>query len=38
MASKPVEDVTIEFYTSGLPMFMAMYVQNYEKDTLEEDF
>jgi hypothetical protein len=37
-ASKPVEDVTIEFYTSGLPMSMAMYVKNLEKGTLEEAF
>jgi hypothetical protein len=28
----------IGFYTSGLPMSMAMYVKNYEKDTLEESF
>jgi hypothetical protein len=35
---KPIEDVTIEFYTSGLPMSMAMYVKNSEKGTLEEAF
>jgi len=37
-ASKPAEDVTIEFYTYGLPMSMAMYVKKYEKGTLEEAF
>ena len=35
-ASKLAEDVTIEFYTSGLPM--SMYVKNSKNDTLEEAF
>ena len=37
-ASKLVEDVTIEFYTSILSMSMAMYIKNSEKGTLEEAF
>jgi hypothetical protein len=37
-ASKHVEDVTIEFYTSSLPMSMAMFVKNIEKATLEANF
>jgi hypothetical protein len=37
-ASKPVEDVTIEFYTSSLPMSMVMFVKNVEKTTLEATF
>jgi hypothetical protein len=31
--SKPIEDVTIEFYTSSLPMSMVMFVKNAEKAT-----
>jgi hypothetical protein len=37
-ASKPIEDVTIKFYTSSLPMSVAMFVRNAEKDTLEATF
>jgi hypothetical protein len=37
-ASKPAEDVSIEFHTSGIPMSIAMFVKNVEKSTLEEDF
>jgi hypothetical protein len=37
-ASKPVEDVTIKFYTSSFPMSMAMFVKNAEKATLEATF
>jgi hypothetical protein len=37
-ASKPVEDVTIEFYTSSLPMSMAMFVKNAEKIPLRQTF
>jgi hypothetical protein len=37
-ASKPVEDISIELYTSGLPMSMEMFVKNAEKSTLEEAF
>jgi hypothetical protein len=37
-ASKPAEDVTIEFYTSSLPMSMEMFVKNTEKATLEATF
>ena len=36
--SKTAEDVTIEFYTSGLPISMAMHVNNAEKHTLKEAF
>jgi hypothetical protein len=37
-ASKTIEDVMVEFYTSALPMSMAMFVKNVEKSTLEEAF
>jgi hypothetical protein len=37
-ASKPVEDVTVEFYTSGFPIYLAMHVNNTEKCTPEEPF
>jgi hypothetical protein len=37
-ALKPVEDVTIEFYTSSLPMSMVMFFKNVEKTTLEATF
>jgi len=37
-ASKPIEYVTIEFYTSDMPMSMAMFFKNAEKATLEVTF
>jgi hypothetical protein len=37
-ASKPVEDVSIEFYTSSLPFSMEMFVKRDEKNTLEATF
>jgi hypothetical protein len=37
-ASKPAEDVSIEFYTSSLPISMEMFVKNVEKTTLEATF
>jgi hypothetical protein len=37
-ASKPVEDVCIEFYSSTLSMSMEMFVKNAEKTTLEATF
>jgi len=36
--SKPTNDVSIEFYTSTLPVSMAMFVKRDEKATLEEIF
>jgi hypothetical protein len=35
---KPVEGITIEFYTSSLSMSMDMFVKNTEKASLEETF
>jgi hypothetical protein len=35
-ASKPTKDVSIEFYTSSLPMLMEMFVKNAEKTTLKK--
>jgi hypothetical protein len=37
-ASKPTEDVTIEFYTSSLPMSLVMFFKNTEKTTLKSTF
>ena len=36
--SRPAEDVTIEFYTSALPVSMAMFVRQKAKLTLVENF
>ena len=36
--SRPAEDVTIEFYTSALPVSMAMFVRRAAKPTLTETF
>jgi hypothetical protein len=36
--SKPIVEVTIEFYTLSLPMSMAMFIKNVEKATLEATF
>ena len=36
--SRPAEDVTIEFYTSALPVSMAMFVRQKSKLTLAENF
>lgn len=35
---KTTEEISIEFYTSGFPMSMVMFVKKDEKATLEEDF
>jgi hypothetical protein len=37
-ASKPIEDVDIELYTSFLPISMEMFVKNVDKATLEGAF
>ena len=37
-ASRPAEDVTIEFYTSALPVSMAMFFRQKSKLTLVENF
>jgi hypothetical protein len=37
-ASKPTEDVSIEFYTSTLPISMEMFVKRDEKNNLEATF
>lgn len=37
-ASKHVEDVSIDFYTSTLPVSMAIFVKRGEKNTLEATF
>ena len=36
--SRPAEDVTVEFYTSALPVSMAMFVRQKAKLTLAEKF
>ena len=36
--SRPAEDVTVEFYTSSLPVSMAMFVRRAAKLTLAENF
>ena len=35
---KTTEEISIEFYTSGFPMSMVMFVKKADKTTLEEDF
>jgi len=36
--SNPVDDVSIEFYTSALSVSMAMFVKRFEKSTLDDTF
>jgi hypothetical protein len=36
--SRPINDVTIKFYTSSLPPSMAMFMKRTKKETFNENF